>query len=118
MWSWAVRGILAALAAFLVVATVPRSSLTPTQSVTPSPVAVQGPNAGDGLRGERRRRDGSRRGKPRRRDHDPERGSGASRWRNERRSDQRRGARPRQRQLRKRSGDVEARTPERKGHVP
>src|SRR5438552_1635049 len=41
MWSWAVRGVLAALAAFLVIATVPRSNLSPAQVPTPTSSATE-----------------------------------------------------------------------------
>ena len=40
MWPWALRGVLAALAFSLVVATVPRSSLTATATAAPVPIAA------------------------------------------------------------------------------
>src|SRR2546426_6109236 len=54
MWSWAVRGVLAALAAFLVIATVPRSNLSPAQVPTPTSSATEAPviaKAADTCRG-------------------------------------------------------------------
>src|SRR5437899_2965492 len=54
MWSWAVRGVLAALAAFLVIATVPRSTLSPAQVPTPTSSATEAPviaKAADTCRG-------------------------------------------------------------------
>src|SRR5438876_4392566 len=54
MWSWAVRGVLAALAAFLVIATVPRSNLSPAQVPTPTSLATEAPviaKAADTCRG-------------------------------------------------------------------
>src|SRR5437870_5596913 len=123
MWSWAVRGVLAALAAFLVIATVPRSNLSPAQVPTPTSSATEAPviaKAADTCRGlddsgaspipfpartaaeviEGTRRDPS----VRRRDLG--------------RSGHRRAARAGQRELRERPGYVEARPAERKGHVP
>src|SRR2546428_13188759 len=43
MWSGAVGGVLAALAAFLVIATVPRSNLSPAQVPTPTSSATEAP---------------------------------------------------------------------------
>ena len=40
MGSWAVRGVMAAFAIFLVIATVPRSNLTPAPTATPSLIAA------------------------------------------------------------------------------
>lgn len=40
MWSWTLRGVLAAIAVLLVVATVPRSSLTATATPAPAPSAA------------------------------------------------------------------------------
>jgi hypothetical protein len=40
MWTWVVRGVLAAFAIFLVVASVPRSSLTPAATAAPAPIAA------------------------------------------------------------------------------
>ena len=54
MWSWAARGVLAALAAFLVIATVPRSNLSPAQVPTPTSSATEAPviaKAADTCRG-------------------------------------------------------------------